>query len=97
MANNLKSYSNVIFEAWNEPQDSGNDAVSLGYMSYLTTMYDAVRDAGAQNLIFMQWDAGLVPTYNDLSWAVADKQRITRRIELGFYHSRLPTWAKLQP
>ncbi len=27
MANNLKGYSNVIFEAWNEPQNSGYDAV----------------------------------------------------------------------
>ena len=84
MANNLKGYSNVIFEAWNEPGDSGNDAVSSGYMNYLATMYDAVRNSGAQNLIFMQWDSGLVPTYNDLSWASQISKALPAALNLAF-------------
>ena len=84
IANNLKKYPNVIFEAWNEPQDSGYDAISSGYMIYLTTMYNAVRSAGAQNLIFMQWDSGYVPTYNDLSWASQISEAIPNAINLVF-------------
>ena len=69
MASNLKGYGNVIFEAWNEPENLGNDSVTPSYLTYLTAMYDAIRGAGAQNLIFMQWDSGYLPNYNDLSWA----------------------------
>ena len=48
MANNLKGYPNVIFEAWNEPGDNtGGNTITSNYMTYLTTMYNAVRGTGA--------------------------------------------------
>jgi hypothetical protein len=84
MAKNLKGYPNIIFEAWNEPENSGNDPVTSGYMSYLTTMYNAVRDAGAQNLIFMQWDAGYVPNYNNLNWVSQISTAIPNALNLAF-------------
>jgi hypothetical protein len=68
LANSLGSYPNAIFEAYNEPQNTGTDAITSGYLTYLTTMYNAVRAVTTQNLIFMQWQMGLIPTYNDLSW-----------------------------
>ncbi|MCL5949549.1 MAG: glycoside hydrolase family 5 protein, partial [Candidatus Bathyarchaeota archaeon] len=63
MANNLKSYPNVIFEAWNEPGWNGGDTepIPAGYMTYLQTMYSAIRGTGATNLIFMQWRMGWSP------------------------------------
>ena len=70
MANNLKGYSNVIFEAWNEPDDGINvNPVLSTYMTYLTTMYNAIRGTGSTNLIFIQWTMGFIPNFNDLSWA----------------------------
>ena len=68
MASNLKDYPNAIFEAWNEPQNTGTDPITPEYLTYLTTMYNAVRSVTSQNLIFMQWNAGYIPNYNDLSW-----------------------------
>ena len=71
MANNLKDYPNAIFEAWNEPNvGSDVDAIPSGYMTYLTTMYNAVRGTGATNLIMMQWHVGWFPNGygNNLSW-----------------------------
>ena len=69
MANNLKGYSNVIFEAWNEPAATGNwgEPVTSGYKTYLQTMYNAIRATGATNLIFMQWEMGWAPG-DSLSW-----------------------------
>jgi len=61
MANALKAYPNVIFEAWNEPNANGASAdtipgtISIGYLGYLTMMYNAIRATGATNLIMMQW------------------------------------------
>jgi hypothetical protein len=72
MANTYKDYSNVIFEAWNEPNVGvDNDSIPAGYMTYLQTMYSAVRSTGANNLIMMQWHMGWYPNTwgNDLSWA----------------------------
>jgi hypothetical protein len=72
LANNLKAYPNVIFEAWNEPGDnSGGNTIPAGYMSYLTTMYNAVRSTGATNLVMMQWQPGWEPNGwgQDMSWA----------------------------
>ena len=71
MANNLKDYPNAIFEAWNEPNvGSDVDAIPAGYMTYLTTMYSAIRSTGATNLVMMQWHMGWQPNGygNDLSW-----------------------------
>ena len=63
MANNLKNYPNAIFEAWNEPGWGGGDTepIPAGYMTYLQTMYSAIRGTGATNLIFMQWRMGWQP------------------------------------
>ncbi|MCW4000965.1 MAG: glycoside hydrolase family 5 protein [Candidatus Bathyarchaeota archaeon] len=71
MANNLKDYPNAIFEGWNEPNvGSDVDAIPAGYMTYLQTMYSAIRSTGATNLIMMQWHMGWQPNGygNDLSW-----------------------------
>ena len=84
VATSLNHYSNVIFEAWNEPQDTGNDAVISSYMSYLTTMYSAIRDSGSENLIFMQWDGGYVPTFNTLSWCSQISAAIPNSLNLAF-------------
>lgn len=72
VANELKGYPNVIFEAWNEPDISSSvNVIPSGYLSYLTTMYNAIRGTGATNLIMMQWKMGWVPNGwgADLSWA----------------------------
>jgi hypothetical protein len=73
MANNLKNYPNAIFEAWNEPGWNGGDTepIPSGYMTYLQTMYSAIRGTGATNLIFMQWRMGWQPNGygNTLGWA----------------------------
>ncbi len=84
MASNLRGYSNVIFEAWNEPEHYGNDPITPSYLNYLKTMYNAVRGAGASNLIFMQWNTGHVPTWNDLSWCAQIKNAIPRATNLAF-------------
>lgn len=71
MANNLKGHQNVIFDAWNEPNvGSDVDMIPAGFMTYLQTMYTAVRSTGATNLIMMQWHMGWQPNGygNTLSW-----------------------------
>lgn len=72
MANELKSYPNVIFDAWNEPSSRPDyiNVIPDGYLTYLTTMYSAIRGTGATNLIMMQWELGWTPHIGmDLSWA----------------------------
>jgi hypothetical protein len=63
IANNLKDYSNAIFEAWNEPNTGGGwgEPVPSGYQTYLQTMYSSIRGTGATNLIFLQWEMGWCP------------------------------------
>ena len=71
MANTLKDYPNVIFDAWNEPNvGSDVDMIPPGFMTYLQTMYTAIRSTGATNLIMMQWHMGWFPNGygNSLSW-----------------------------
>ncbi len=84
MANNLRGYNNVIFEAWNEPAHTGNDPILSSYLSYLSIMYSAVRGTGAKNLILMQWNSGYIPTYNDLSWCAQIRSAIPRASNLAF-------------
>jgi hypothetical protein len=73
MATTLKNCPNAIFEAWNEPGWNGadNEALPTNYMSYLQTMYSAIRNTGSTNLIFMQWRMGWQPNgYGaTLAWA----------------------------
>jgi hypothetical protein len=94
MANNLKDCPNAIFEAWNEPNVGGDtDAIPTGYMTYLTTMYNAVRSTGATNLIMMQWHMGWFPNGygNDLSWckqiatAIPDATNLVYTTHLYYY------------
>ena len=72
MANDLKGYPNAVFEAWNEPGDSGStNSVDSGFLQYQTIMYNAIRATGATNLIMMQWMDGWYPNGfgMNLSWA----------------------------
>lgn len=72
MANTLKDYPNVIFDAWNEPNvGSDVDMIPQGFMTYLQTMYTAIRSTGATNLIMMQWHMGWFPNGygNNLAFA----------------------------
>jgi hypothetical protein len=71
MANTFKSYPNVIFEAWNEPNIVGSYALPAGYLNYLETMYSAIRGTGATNLIFMMWWDGWFPQgwSQNMAWA----------------------------
>jgi hypothetical protein len=71
MATTFKDHPNVIFDAWNEPNVGvDNDAIPSGFMTYLQTMYTAIRSTGSTNLIMMQWHMGWFPNGygNDLSW-----------------------------
>ncbi|MCL5949921.1 MAG: glycoside hydrolase family 5 protein, partial [Candidatus Bathyarchaeota archaeon] len=56
-------YPNVILEMWNEPGESQS-----AYFSYMIDMYQTIRSLGCQNLIFMQWNMGLIPTVSELNW-----------------------------
>ncbi len=71
MANALKPYPNVIFEAWNEPLvGTSYNIIPSGYLSYLSTMYHAIRATGSTSLIFMQWCSGWAPNVGfNLNWA----------------------------
>jgi hypothetical protein len=97
MANNLKDYPNAIFEAWNEPNmGSDVDAIPAGYMTYLETMYSAIRSTGATNLIMMQWHMGWQPNGygNDLSWAAQINNAIPAATNLVYtthYYYYAPT------
>ncbi len=85
MANALKAYPNVIFEAWNEPMGSSTNTVTSGYMTYLTTMYNAIRGTGATNLIFMQWNCGWEPNVGQtLGWASTISSAIGSPTNLAF-------------
>jgi hypothetical protein len=70
MAEALKSYPNVIFEAWNEPSIGTNtNTVPSGFLSYLSVMYNAIRATGSTNLIFMMWWYGWAPNLGQtLGW-----------------------------
>ena len=72
-SSSLNNYPNAIFEAWNEPADQNINPnnITAGYLSYLTTMYSAIRSTGSTNLIFMQYQVGWEPNGwgMNLSWA----------------------------
>ncbi len=59
----LGVYPNVILEMWNEPGDNQDR-----YFGYVVDMYRTIRGLGCQNLIFNQWNPGLIPTANELDW-----------------------------
>jgi len=68
----LQDHPNVIYEAWNEPGWLGGDLepIPAGYMTYLQTMYNSIRNVNSQAIIEYQWHMGWVPNgWNaDLSW-----------------------------
>ncbi|MCW3984474.1 MAG: glycoside hydrolase family 5 protein [Candidatus Bathyarchaeota archaeon] len=60
----LGGYRNVIFELWNEPGDN-----KTAFFSYMIEAYKTIRNLGNQNLVFMQWEVGIVPGWQSLTWA----------------------------
>lgn len=54
VANELKSYNNVIFEFWNEPGGSGAQATS--WFNTSQQCINAIRATGATNLIDIEFD-----------------------------------------
>jgi hypothetical protein len=84
LATEMKPYPNAIFEAYNEPQNTGADSITAGYLTYLKTMYSAVRNVTSDQLIFMQWQAGYVPTYNDLGWCNQISNAIPGAVNLAY-------------
>ncbi|MCW4001318.1 MAG: glycoside hydrolase family 5 protein [Candidatus Bathyarchaeota archaeon] len=60
----LGDYSNVIFEVWNEPGDNKE-----AFFGYAVDTYQTIRALGNRNLVFMQWQPGIVPGWNSLTWA----------------------------
>ena len=62
--NRLGKYANVIFEMWNEP-----NANKENYFAYMVDSYQTIRGLRSQNLVFMQWQPGIVPGVNTLEWA----------------------------
>lgn len=106
MATNLKDCPNAIFEAWNEPGWNGGDTepIPSGYMTYLETMYNAIRNnAGSDNIIMMQWRMGWQPNGygSTLSWASDINNRIhpTNLVYTTHFYYYAPTdlsgyWAK---
>jgi endoglucanase len=71
-ANQLKGYSNVIFEMWNEP--NGDSVAKASYFDTVQQCISAIRSTGSQNLIVVQWDYGgwvnldFPSSANSLSW-----------------------------
>jgi hypothetical protein len=71
VANTLKSYSNVIFEPWNEPL--GDATAKSSWFTVTQKVINAIRATGAQNLIIAQWDTSAsfdldYGVISDMSW-----------------------------
>ena len=104
MATTLKDCPNAIFEAWNEPNvGSDVDAIPAGYMTYLTTMYNAIRGTGSNHIIMMQWHMGWFPNGygNNLAFAGQIDRAIhpTNMVYTTHFYYYAPTdlssyWAK---
>ena len=104
MATTLKDCPNAIFEAWNEPNVGTDvDMIPTGYMTYLRTMYDAIRGTGSNHLVMMQWHMGWFPNGygNTLSWVkqIDDAFHPTNIVYTTHFYYYAPTdlssyWAK---
>lgn len=72
MASTLKNHPNVIYEAWNEPNDSplDNSPISTKYLQYLELMYNSIRNVDKDAPMMFQWRLGHVPNgwNSDLRW-----------------------------
>lgn len=66
IASELKDYPNVIFELWNEPGLAGGVDQSIWY-SAVQSSIDAIREAGAKNIIVVGWD-GFALDYVNWIW-----------------------------
>ncbi|MEM2143740.1 MAG: cellulase family glycosylhydrolase [Candidatus Jordarchaeaceae archaeon] len=72
IASELKSYNNVIFELWNEPY--GDQNAFQSWVSVSQQCINAIRAAGATQLIVFQWDMAawvnlnFPNNANDLIW-----------------------------
>lgn len=67
----MKTYSNVIFELWNEPH--GTSEARTSWFTTQKNVIDEIRDVrGANNLIIVQWNYDIwwqTPTqHNDVTW-----------------------------
>jgi aryl-phospho-beta-D-glucosidase BglC (GH1 family) len=79
IAQELKSYPNVLFSLWNEPQYSAPSESE--WFAAFQECINAIRDAGAENIISVEWggiwvDIGEarkygVPTDHKVDWAFA--------------------------
>ena len=95
MANALKGYPNVIFEAYNEPTGNGifTNLVQSGYLQYLQITYNAIRAAGATNPTMMMWWDGWEPNGwgQNMAWAgqiasaIGDPTNIVYNNHLYYY------------
>ena len=56
VASVLKDYPNAIFELWNEP--NGDATAKASWFNVTQQCINAIRNAGANNLIVIQWDFG---------------------------------------
>lgn len=72
----LGAYQNIIFEMWNEPGIAKDS-----FFNYLLSSYQTIRGSDNENLIFMQWQPGIVPQVNTLTWAPELYSRLQQTIE----------------
>jgi hypothetical protein len=87
VVNKIGKYSNVIFEAWNEPCNSKasfdpNQPSRAEFFNYATEMYKTIRGLQNNNLIFLQWHMSLVPTWQELDWVPAMHRHLRDSIGL---------------
>jgi len=75
VASELKSYDNVIFELYNEPNsfDLNGQTMEVARADWFDGMQkaiDAIRAVGAQNLIIVMWELGVIPAlpYTYMDW-----------------------------
>lgn len=72
VATELKDYSNVLFEIYNEPH--GNTTVRDVFFDITQQCIDAIRAVGADNIIIVQWGYGIYVNlsfpgdYGSMNW-----------------------------
>ena len=66
VAEELKSYPNVIFELWNEPYGSAD--AKRGWFEVAQLSINKIRETGADQLIIFQWGSEVNPGAGNLSW-----------------------------
>jgi len=61
VASTLKAYPNVMFELWNEP--NGDSQAEASWFNTTQQCISAIREAGANNLIVVQWFYNIVENF----------------------------------